>query len=86
MAVRLEKYQKGNSLEVQWLGLTAFTAGAQVQSRVGGLRSPQALCGEKKKKKKSTRNMFCVSVFLNGALFNRLFSKFYFQAFGKQYK
>ena len=29
----------GNSLEVQWLGLGAFTAVAQVQSLVGELRS-----------------------------------------------
>ena len=30
---------KGNSLAVQWLGLGAFTAVAQVQSLVGELRS-----------------------------------------------
>ena len=34
----------GNSLVVQWLGLSAFTAAAQVQSLVGELRSHK-LCG-----------------------------------------
>ena len=29
----------GNSLEAHWLGLSAFTAGTQVQSLVGELRS-----------------------------------------------
>ena len=29
----------GNSLAVHWLGLSAFTAGARVQSLVGELRS-----------------------------------------------
>ena len=35
-------YRKGwweNSLAVQWLGVSAFTAGARVQSLVGELRS-----------------------------------------------
>ena len=35
---------KENCLAVQWLGLGAFTAGAQVQSLVGELRSHK-LCG-----------------------------------------
>ena len=43
------------SLAVQWLGLQAFTAGAQVQSLVGELRShkPQGMA-EKTKQKNST--------------------------------
>ena len=40
-----------NSLAVQWLGLCTFTAVAQVQSLVGGLRSNK-LHGVQKKKKK----------------------------------
>ena len=40
----------GNSLAVQWLGLGAFTAGAQVQSLAGELRS-QKLHGVAKKRK-----------------------------------
>ena len=33
------EHRMGNSLAVQWLGLGAFTARAQVQSLVGELRS-----------------------------------------------
>ena len=43
----------GNSLVVQWLGLCAFTARAQVRSLVGELRSRKLHgAAEKKKKKK----------------------------------
>ena len=42
---------KGNSLAVQWLGLGAFTAGAQVQSLVRELRSHRPHIQSKKKKK-----------------------------------
>ena len=39
----------GNSLVVQWLGLCAFTAEAQVRSLIGEL-IPQAMwCSQKKK-------------------------------------
>ena len=41
----------GSSLVVQWLGLSAFTAVARVQSLVGQLRSHKP-SGEAKKKKK----------------------------------
>ena len=45
----------GNSLAVQWLGLSAFSAGVQVQSLVRELRSPQAVqCSQKKKKQNKT--------------------------------
>ena len=44
----------GNSLAVQWLGLGAFTAGAQVQSLVGELRSHK-LRGTARKKRKTKR-------------------------------
>ena len=44
----------GNSLAVQWLGLSAFTAGARVQSLVRELRSHQPH-GEAKKRKKTTK-------------------------------
>ena len=40
----------GNSLAVQWLGLVTFTAGAQVQSLVGELRSHKLHRVAKKKK------------------------------------
>ena len=40
----------GNSLAVQWLGLSAFTAVAQVQSLAGELRSHKP-CGMAKRKK-----------------------------------
>ena len=43
----------GNSLEVQWLGLSAFTAMAQVQSLVGELRSHKTRGSAKKKKSKT---------------------------------
>ena len=46
--------KRGNSLAVQWLGLSTFTAMAQVQSLVGEVRS-QKLCGIAKKKKKAER-------------------------------
>ena len=39
---------------VQWVGLSAPSAGAQVQSLVGKLGFPQAMQRGKKKKKKST--------------------------------
>ena len=45
------KKKKGNSLVVQWLGLCAFTAGAQVQSLVRELRSREPHSVAKKKKK-----------------------------------
>ena len=43
----------GNSLAVQWLGLSAFTAGAWVQSLVGELRHHK-LCSTAPAKKKFT--------------------------------
>ena len=46
------KKEGGNSLAVQWLGVSTFTAGAQVQSLVGELRFPQAPGHGQKKKKK----------------------------------
>ena len=45
-----QEWLLGNSLAVQWLGLGAFTAGAQVQSLVGKLRSCKP-CGMAKKKR-----------------------------------
>ena len=39
----------GNSLVVQWLGLSALTAGAQVQSLLGELRSCKPHSAGKKK-------------------------------------
>ena len=43
--------RRGNSLAVQWLGLNAFTAGAQVQSLVGELRSCKSCSVGKKERK-----------------------------------
>ena len=43
---------RGNSLVVQWLGLCAFTFGAQVRILVGELRS-RKLCSIARKKKKN---------------------------------
>ena len=40
----------GNSLVVQWLGLSAFTAGTRVQALVWELRY-RKLCGTAKRKK-----------------------------------
>ena len=52
----IKELRFGNSLAVQWLGLSAFTAVAQVQSLVGELRSPQAMrCSQKEKKKKEKK-------------------------------
>ena len=39
LKISINKNRMGNSLVVQWLGLWVFTAGAQVQSPVGELRS-----------------------------------------------
>ena len=47
---------QGNSLVVQWLGLSAFTAGAQVQSLVRQLKSHKPCSVAKKKKKKDDTN------------------------------
>ena len=49
----LRRCYRGNSLAVQWLGLSAFTAGVRVQSLVGELRSckPQVWVKERNKKK-----------------------------------
>ena len=44
----MKKLRLRNSLVAQWLGLKAFTAGAQVQSLVRELRSYQ-LCSTAKK-------------------------------------
>ena len=43
-----------NSLGVKWLGLSAFTAVAQVQSLVGELRSHKPHSTAKKKKKSNS--------------------------------
>ena len=45
-----QNFIPGNSLAVQWLGLSAFTAGAQVQSLMGELRSRKPHGVAKKKK------------------------------------
>ena len=44
----------GNCLAVQWLGLGAFTAGAQVRSLVGELRSRKP-CGTAKTNKQTNK-------------------------------
>ena len=51
----LKKLKIGNSLAVQWLGLSTFIAGAQVQSVVGELGSHKPH-GAAKKKKKQPKN------------------------------
>ena len=66
----------------QWLGLHAFTARPGFTPWSGN-SDPCKLHVQVKKKRKNTINIFCVSVFLSGALFNRLVSKCFFQAFGK---
>ena len=47
---------------VQWLGLGAFTAVAQVQSLVGELRSPKPR-GMAKKKKRKERKIYMQTEF-----------------------
>ena len=47
----------GNSLAVQWLGLSAFTARAQVPSLVGGTRILQAVQVAKKRKRKKKKKV-----------------------------
>jgi len=52
LSILLKKKKKkvwGNSLAVQWLGLSAFTEVALVQSLVGELRSPKPWGIAKKK-------------------------------------
>ena len=57
----------GNSLAVQWLGLSAFSAGAQVQSLVRELRSPQAVqCSQKKKKTKQNKQKTPQKLYFRG--------------------
>ena len=51
LKVTLKVNGLGNSLVVQWLGLSAFIVGAQVQSLVRELRSHK-LCSVAKRKKK----------------------------------
>ena len=46
----LKNPRLGNSLAIQWLGLDALTAGAQVQSLVRELRSHKLCSGAKKQK------------------------------------
>ena len=48
----------GNSLAVQWLGLSTFTALAQVQSLVRELRSHKLLCVAKNKCINFKKNFF----------------------------
>ena len=43
--IRVKNKETGNFLTVQWLGLGAFTAVAQVQSLVGELRSHKPCIG-----------------------------------------
>ena len=45
----------GNSLEVQWLGLGAFTARARIRSLVWEMRSRKLRGEAKKEKKKSVK-------------------------------
>ena len=45
------KEDVGNSLAVQWLGLGAFSAGTQVRSLVGELKSHKPHSVAKKKKR-----------------------------------
>ena len=42
--LNLKMMKLGNSLAVQWLGLSTFTARAQVQTLVGELRSHKPCC------------------------------------------
>ena len=44
-----------NSLVVQWLGVSAFTLVAQVQSLVGELRSHSLMVWQKKKREREKR-------------------------------
>ena len=57
--IKSKHLQTGNSLVVQWLGLCAFTARAQVQSLVRELRSHKPLGAAKKKEKIYKLNMKC---------------------------
>ena len=47
--LKLQKQMEGNSLAVQWLGLSTRTAKAQIQCMVGELRSHKLQSGTKKK-------------------------------------
>ena len=50
-----KRRNSGNSLAVQWLGLGAFIAGAQVQSLVGELRSHKLRGVEREKERERER-------------------------------
>ena len=56
----------GNFLVVQWVGLSAPPAGAQVQSLVGKLGFPQAMQRGKKKKKSTLDRKWIASPAPNG--------------------
>lgn len=62
--IRAETYEMkitflGNSLEVQWLGLGAFTAVVQVQSLVKELRSCKLYGAAKRTKTKKIKRLVC---------------------------
>ena len=54
----------GNSLAVQWLGLSTFTAVARVQSLVGELRSRKPCSMAPSKKKRQREKFVTVSVYI----------------------
>ena len=57
LTMQTKEKSLGNSLAVQWLGLSTFTAAAWVQSLVGEVRSRKLFSeAKKKKKKKKERN------------------------------
>ena len=49
----LKRLNFGNSLVLQWLGLSAFTAGAWVQSLVREFKIPQAAGHSQREERKS---------------------------------
>ena len=60
-----QKQTTGNSLAVQWLGLSTFTVESCVQSLVGELRAHMLHSAVRKKKKKQNQNICIIIHSLN---------------------
>ena len=74
-----QKPKQGNLLVVQWLGLSAVTTGAWVQSLVRTLRFLQNSRGSKKKKQK--KNLMPILLYNLYYINFHLFTKWHMQVF-----
>ena len=68
MEKNIKKSVKRNSLVIQWLGLSAFTARAQMQPLVRELRACKQLSQGKKKVYVCTPESLCCTEYINTTL------------------